>query len=1789
MSNALKSRAEVQLWSALNQNKPRSASAYLNEQQQQQIEEEGDPETSFPGGSDHAGQENQRQRRHHAAQRVKPPSEHDMMIAEVRQLNDICFTGQENDSKLNLYEDDDPTESHTQIELNAIRRRDEHMAALAQYASTVKEISEEIEVRLIQTADKVKDDLAELDKRLGVSERALEDEALLLSSTNEDILYMRVQIEAICAERTQLITLFAGLLDAIEQTRTQRVRNGLQTLTQTLMDTAFALAPEVERIIEAESYELNIVVISNRKVYADLVARMATADVDIFVSAQLAWEAGQRRWRALRHNHAIAAFQSTLNSNTFTDPDERHAVLAQIRDYQATVHEQRRLAALQELERAGANLTSEHAQQIVAALSRTQRDEEEQSHRFFTSLLALHDAKTLEAQELREALRLELHGFGAMAPEGEIALARNTLAELLADDSLEDFFRMAGGLRTELDQIVKRLELKELIYADNLVPLRDSLQVLLSALPLETVMEAQGKGAARKAVHGTLEKIRKASKQEIMALLPALQAEVAVLHNISDMNSDFSVEMEAISMQLDAILQDHDALVNSPEGSIETSVGNESAASGEIPRPNTSVVSATGTIGSPMTATMRVQTVSAGSATSTTTIDLQAVRKVQRRLGMLVYASELTPALQTHLQFIAEQLTLQHRADAVVDSVVATSCDDLLDVRQHESRLFLDDLGQRIEHQSSTLHDHCEKLASFCLRVALCMEKNVDKVRIVNMSVMDLLDILKDNDDEAHAAMEDSFSKSCARLRHAPDNVTLRQEFQTAKDLLASMEAEYRLYQRRTQVAASHHVLAIDAQRIFFLGPLCESFGLKPPVNQPQTGHVPAPGEDPLNLERFLNAQCIEDITNPKPKDAEQGENGGTNLANEEIASHSSGQAIAVTSPRAEASQPHAAASGSGPGHGHEKVTKAAAAGAGAAAGRKPAAAPAPAAPVEPPPDLFHTSSGLELQVVHPIPELVQHVLTQKDEPDDHDQLEGGSNESPQEAADTKHTEESSELAYPPVLSESEQLAAEALTARKARVMEMVSRSFLELRIPDEVMDQLLICFRDGMLSRFDVHARETSALALTAHEACIEEGHRLLEERLRMHWPRKGRLEVQCYQPRVGELTSHTQRLDRHVRSLLKKVATHQVAFDSRVSDTLASIERSRVTFVGCNAQLPMQLSLAALQGLDVKFNKLLTVFRSESETQRQQLQSQTESELNAVAASAQDFVNACSAQLFPDLTGTDVMAGCDYHPLEIDALREQLATTETGIREQLALRSLSMEDLAEKQLQVLQLSSAFKARYQSCLQSLSMKDGLGQKYGLPRRSAQERYRSETTRCDERSAKIDELLVTLKSLSAGEKLTVPKEEEEGLSTRIVTMLLQLRAKMFARGSYFGLLKNQSQLEVTTVEYVVKPANGDAAEVVLRDRDLLAHDDLPPSISFLDFVQRVGVQCREETLALYQQEGKLDELPPNGGVPAALEEYLHAQKDKAMAYVLQQETKFRKQVEQLGDLLATAPEAALRDLCQRSQQTLEQSTVQLRDTMERGFENSMELKQKHIAELRPALFSPNQTAQLQELCWREEKRSVQIQSELRSFKTQVLTRHKACSHTLERDLLALTRCLVAVLDSAVMSLDDLQPVDGSDQLARAKRKSLTRLRKMARVLEFGDAREVPRSAKELETLTQLGESARFPRRAWPGIPSFGVDQQLWPAVQALQDEQDGANPDAAQPSSSEGDGACVALLTHAHRALVYARDAVYAQYVAFCRGHNAQLLALAQERLQDERKWAQSWISSIARMQQTDV
>ena len=65
------------------------------------------------------------------------------------------------------------------------------------------------------------------------------------------------------------------------------------------------------------------------------------------------------------------------------------------------------------------------------------------------------------------------------------------------------------------------------------------------------------------------------------------------------------------------------------------------------------------------------------------------------------------------------------------------------------------------------------------------------------------------------------------------------------------------------------------------------------------------------------------------------------------------------------------------------------------------------------------------------------------------------------------------------------------------------------------------------------------------------------------------------------------------------------------------------------------------------------------------------------------------------------------------------------------------------EEQMSVLQKDpqANFNSEYKNSIEELSAKDGLGKIYGQPRRFAQERLRSEMTKCEEAQKGIEKLL----------------------------------------------------------------------------------------------------------------------------------------------------------------------------------------------------------------------------------------------------------------------------------------------------------------------------------------------------------------------------------------------------------------------------------------------------------------
>ena len=92
------------------------------------------------------------------------------------------------------------------------------------------------------------------------------------------------------------------------------------------------------------------------------------------------------------------------------------------------------------------------------------------------------------------------------------------------------------------------------------------------------------------------------------------------------------------------------------------------------------------------------------------------------------------------------------------------------------------------------------------------------------------------------------------------------------------------------------------------------------------------------------------------------------------------------------------------------------------------------------------------------------------------------------------------------------------------------------------------------------------------------------LEENLRKQWPRKGRLEVEVYQERKGQITQHNKKYERQVRQCLEK---HNI-LEEQWEYLTEAVEKEFSNFGGqqdkLKGLLPDGKNLAELQGVSRK-----------------------------------------------------------------------------------------------------------------------------------------------------------------------------------------------------------------------------------------------------------------------------------------------------------------------------------------------------------------------------------------------------------------------------------------------------------------------------------------------------------------------------------------------------------------------------------------------------------------------------
>ena len=377
------------------------------------------------------------------------------------------------------------------------------------------------------------------------------------------------------------------------------------------------------------------------------------------------------------------------------------------------------------------------------------------------------------------------------------------------------------------------------------------------------------------------------------------------------------------------------------------------------------------------------------------------------------------------------------------------------------------------------------------------------------------------------------------------------------------------------------------------------------------------------------------------------------------------------------------------------------------------------------------------------------------------------------------------------------------------------------------------------------------------------------LDERLRLHWPRKGRTETKFRQPREGELVAHRQKSARFLRGFYKRMDEQEANFADLAKEIRGHADDFVFNVEGLMKTLPDQGSLATLQGVEMKAKKFLTVFKVECEEFEEILEQFLGFEPTKLGNTISELLR---------LTMTFDNNG-DYDLQEVIDLKELLVEPKLKLDTKVEERVKEAGEVKKYEDKATKSIPAFKAEYERCLQELSLREGLGKKYGAPRRNAQERLRTEVTRDECSAINVDKLLDKLERLcrvvKGGKAVRMEEGEEEAedelerkrpLSVRLKHVMLSSRAAIMRRVKYLEF--NSSSEEVIGAEKEIGQDTEEKKEGVEWEGE-----DAIIVGTFEQAIKKLQDACKQETYDLYAGEGKTD-LLGEAGVPESLGKWL---------------------------------------------------------------------------------------------------------------------------------------------------------------------------------------------------------------------------------------------------------------------------------------------------------------------------
>jgi hypothetical protein len=1781
------------------------------------------------------------------------------------------------------------------LEQLKVAKKDRHIKALDGFTKMLDDLADRIEQDLLQLSRDVRDNLEDSDAERAKVFVTFLDADYMTAKSEEGVMQLLATTKARVDDRARLVETFALELDELERMRADTVGKELKMLVDKLIGIAHQLPDEIEHIVETETFELNKVLTSNRKAHSQLMGIMRKAQVEAEVEGLQLWENARRYWRQLRHDKALKDFATHVDSDEFVDPKDRQALMLKVRQGQMARKGERQRIIRDFMAFDALTITSEEVKKLQGHFTAVAEEEIEGVQACYNSLTDLKSDLKQKAEERVESLRKELHGYGALHDEPDFKTAAAVFHEALTDENVSETWRLGGGLKPEFTALAADFVSENIVYEPHVESMEERLHFLTTGFPLRAIMEDRGQLSKLDKTRTLIVKLRTVPRAEIPDVLDGLMPDLSDMREVEALPELFISTLKEIEedmqSELDRVAKVAEDMANGTLADTGTQLS--TTMGGTVPP-------------TPKGGTRGSTRGGAGMTGGTTGVgemdrrfvDSISVKQWNRRLGILFYGSELPEPYRLVCEQAFRDTKEQRECNMKVDAVVLTLSANRLVVLQRRYKKLIDRLATYLENQAGRMAVSASNIGDFFLAIARLAEAHrTEQQRLDDKNEDDLFDWKED----FRLALEDreiELEAACDKIRQSITHEELVQCFQFVLGLLDGIQESYRKYHGRACFLSDRYPLSLAEEFNTFLANINEKFVMEPIEPNPIIHSYKFLDSEMLRLNKSYvleeqeTARLEAEAANPTPKPVE-GEEEGTVEPEAEVVAQSTdegGEEEGETVPAptyaeifpspnlsvGESAEVYAGRYGlPAPVENFadsffvekDEVDEVADATnkSEVADEAEPDAEEEEAAPVSVNPLMpwlvadFEVKPADELAVLDE-DDLVMYetALVAAQTPVDEEAAEeavaaredaiaaleeGEELPAPDESEEVVWTKEMMEL----YRSESARLSAMGARLAKEADAEYIRCNpplrpdgavwvhFLEISNGDIVA--LLQGMRGSLIAELESEAYNRVAAASRVNTAKKNDFTDELEDRLRTHWPRRGRVETQIKQPREAELLGHEEKTWRHIQAIQDRTIDIKARLDEGLNAATATadqytadISRLRESFVTKGFR-----TLAALQGVDAKARSTLINFQNKSVRQLTGLKRLVGEETDSIVHYAFDFRKVCPPQEKGKEGG--------YSPAELDEIEGLVKGQCDEIAELQEEWAAQLEQLATLQQDNQKIQETFQETYEKAVQELSLSEGLGQKYGAPRRRAQERLRTEVTRDEQSAGKLDEVLAQLEFFCSEEARVIAETkavasndddsdagqgpEDYGKADYVRAqemwqLLKKIRTGFATRADYLKVLDAEPELvelewlEVHS-ERLLSFARG-GVEISAEDAEAEAEaeaqasletggEGLPKStLCFQEVIEDVDQACRAETKELYIHEGREDAL--GGDIPESLQKWLGESREKLVGHRGHREKAWKRlwgQVARLEIILNRkvdagddgaptsgvslgAPTAILSMLSRgfiaaAEQELNEQEVLFLRalKVLEKG-------REKHERLLRPRLGSPDAAAELQELDRIETERSNDTISSVNAFRSAVVVRMAGLAKDFSSDLCLAYKGLMGVVDSTVHQEMLVVPPETA---VPKKRLTLKRMRKAQRVRDAVASGEEDWTKARIWGGMPLERLVQAVQGAEPMVEEIPVeeapveveDPKAKKGKKGKEPEPETATEDTPTMVPAvwmEGLAAASAVragVSTAHRALVAGRDASMDSYVEQLSALFDRIRTKYDVVLQQESSWNERW------------